>query len=177
MATRTGAATRGRVPSTYRTRRAAPAGARARYAPYGGPVPADPPAARDAHRPLRLLYCGRIEQEQKRVLDLVGLAAQLAQSGIPFELAIAGSGPDESRLRSAIDDAGLAAHFRHLGVLGSHEVARAYEDHDALVIPSAWETGPLVAWQAMAAGLPVLTARYAGSICEGALEDGRNCLV
>jgi len=46
-----------------------------------------------------------------------------------------------------------------------------------LMITSSWETGPIVAWEAMAAGLVVVSSRYVGSGAEGALKDGQTALL
>ena len=48
---------------------------------------------------------------------------------------------------------------------------------DALLVLSDWETGPIVAWEAMAEGVPVVCSRYIGSGAERALVDGENCLM
>jgi hypothetical protein len=45
------------------------------------------------------------------------------------------------------------------------------------VITSAWETGPIVAWQAMASGMAVVSSRYVGSGLEGALEHDVTALL
>jgi hypothetical protein len=46
-----------------------------------------------------------------------------------------------------------------------------------VVITSLWETGPIVAWEAMGRGAVVVSSRYIGSGLEGALEDGKNSLL
>jgi hypothetical protein len=51
-----------------------------------------------------------------------------------------------------------------------------YQKADVLLLTSLWETGPIVAWEAMAHGVVVVTSRYIGSRREGALQHGENCL-
>lgn len=126
---------------------------------------------------LRLMFCGRIEQHQKRVFDLPELAHNLVTRGVAFQISIAGGGPDEAALRHKIDALGVAHCFQFLGVLNPQELAVAYRNHDALVITSVWETGPIVAWEAMSHGLPVVSSRYVGSGLEGALVHQSNCLL
>lgn len=125
----------------------------------------------------RLLFSGRIEQMQKRVLDLLDLAQVLRGRGETFQISIAGGGPDEAELRHKMEQLGLANYIQFLGVLNSQALADAYREHDALVITSAWETGPIVAWEAMSHGLPVISSRYLGSGLEGALVHEGNCLL
>jgi hypothetical protein len=55
--------------------------------------------------------------------------------------------------------------------------ARLYREIDALLVPSSWETGPLVAWEAMAEGVAVVASRYVGSGLEDALRHEENALL
>jgi glycosyltransferase involved in cell wall biosynthesis len=148
------------------------------YASCGVPLRAAIPTRR-AIEPgrVKLLYAGRIEQKQKRVLDLVELVGILRRRGLKFQLDIAGAGPDESALRLAIQAAGASTSVCFLGDLSPEALAREYANHDALLITSSWETGPIVAWEAMSHGLPVLSSDYIGSGAEGGLSHGQNCLL
>lgn len=148
------------------------------YAPYGVPVLAGASATELMEAgSLRLLYAGRIEQEQKRVLDLPPILGQLRAAGINARLSIAGSGPLEPALRKAFETSGLSGAVDWLGDLDPARLAQAYGSHDALVITSVWETGPIVAWEAMSHGLPVASTRYLGSGLEGALRDGETAVL
>lgn len=44
-------------------------------------------------------------------------------------------------------------------------------------MPSSWETGPIVIWEAMSWGVVVVSSRYIGSGLEGALKHEENCLM
>ncbi len=152
--------------------------ARVLYAPYGVPQFNDVDMTpRSSDGVLRLLYSGRLEQEQKRIFDLPDLLAAMRDLGVKAQLALAGGGPDESALRSKFAAMNLHEQVSFLGVLNPQELAQEYCKHDALVITSVWETGPIVAWEAMSHGLPVLSSRYAGSGLEGALVDEVNSLL
>lgn len=160
--------------------RAGVAGARLHYVPYGvpdaAPAPDDADVRQHAASPLRIAYVGRIEQWQKRVLDLPPMADELLRRGVAFELCIAGAGPDEAELRHRLDAHTRAGRVRWLGHVAAGEVAqRVYRHADVLINPSLWETGPIVVWEAMAHGVAVATSRYVGSGLEGALVDGTNC--
>jgi glycosyltransferase involved in cell wall biosynthesis len=148
------------------------------YASYGISACPAPAAPQTVHSPLKLLFSGRLDQDQKRVKDLVKLAEILRDREVRFELAIAGDGPDRGALQELIGSkSGLAESIRFLGALTSAQARAEYQNHDALIITSEWETGPLVAWEAMSAGLPVICSRFVGSGLEAALEDGKNCLL
>lgn len=148
------------------------------YAPYGVPLFDDIDAcAVQGNGELRLLYSGRLEQEQKRILDLPDLLSALRDQGVNTQLSLAGGGPDEDAMRGKFESMGLLGQVSFLGVLGQQELAREYRKHTALIITSVWETGPIVAWEAMSHGLPVISSRYIGSGLEAALEDGVNSLL
>ncbi len=153
------------------------ADARSLYAPYGVALPAA--ISRDTGRTdcIRLLYSGRVEQEQKRVLDLPPLLSALRKHGRSVQLVIAGDGPDAHQLKDAFASAGVADCVRWAGVLNREALAHQYRDSDALIITSDWETGPIVAWEAMANRLPVVSSSYVGAGRERALIDGQNCLL
>jgi glycosyltransferase involved in cell wall biosynthesis len=99
---------------------------------------------------LVLGYSGRLDADQKRVGRLVELAAQLAALGINYRLEIAGGGPEEAGLRQKLADRNV----RFLGRLDERQMSTAYGGWDFLVCTSDYETGPLVALEAMAAGVP-----------------------
>lgn len=147
---------------------------RIHYAPYGLETPADLTSDRDVGTVLRIGFVGRIVETQKRVGDLVSVSRALAHASISHELLIAGGGPEESRLRRSLD----AERLVFLGWLADAELSRTvYWKVDALLITSEWETGPLVAWEAMAHGVPVVSSRFVGSGLEGSLLDGQNVLL
>src|SRR5687767_3489121 len=60
------------------------------YTTYGVPAPHRPPVLDHDGSP-RLIYVGRLIQEQKRVLDLIPLCRALEQQLVRFRLDIAGS--------------------------------------------------------------------------------------
>lgn len=98
-------------------------------------------------------YCGRLEHEQKQVLRLVELCDALAASAVDFTLEIAGTGSAMEELRTRLPQ----ARCRFLGALDPAGLATAYQRWDFLVCTSDYETGPLVAMEAMAAGvIPVM---------------------
>ncbi len=126
---------------------------------------------------IRLLYCGRLDQSQKRVFDLPILLKRLLDMGQVATLSIAGGGPDELALRDKFVELQLEDSVKFLGVLDTEALSREYCANDALIISSVWETGPIVAWEAMSHGLPVISSRYLGCGLENALVDGVNCLI
>jgi glycosyltransferase involved in cell wall biosynthesis len=146
------------------------------YAPAG----VEPCAARAPQRTtgaIRLVHAGRIEQHQKRVLDLPALGSELRRRGIAFTFTVVGDGPDLARLRGEVERLALQDQFSFTGALPAEDTRRKIASHDALLIPSQWETGPLVAWEAFSCGVPVIASRFIGSGLEGALRDRETALL
>jgi hypothetical protein len=52
-----------------------------------------------------------------------------------------------------------------------------YAWSQVLLLTSCWETGPIVAWEAMARNRTLVSTRYVGSGLEGALQSSENCLL
>ncbi len=107
---------------------------------------------------LRILYVGRLEQRQKRVLELPAVLSRLAGTGRAFEATLVGTGPDAQGLADALAAAGVADRATLLGARPPHEVRALYLRHDVLLSLSAYEGYSLAQLEALAAGcVPVLT--------------------
>jgi glycosyltransferase involved in cell wall biosynthesis len=153
------------------------------YAPYGVElgsrwVEPAPATGEPNKQPLRIAWVGRLDRAQKRVQDLAPILEALDADGIPFQLTIAGDGPDRPLVEASLAGRIAAGQVIVTGAIPRSELAqRVYRTHQVLLITSAWETGPIVAWEAMAAGLAVVSSRYVGSGLEGALMHGSNSLL
>src|SRR6516225_7448142 len=148
------------------------------YAPYGVRLPdsfATVPIKR--HTPIRIGFVGRLEKPQKRVEELLAIVREMDRQNISYQLFIAGAGPEESWLRGELKSNVERGTVQFLGALSSKEVDKLYGIIDTLLITSKWETGPIVAWEAMARGVLVVTSAFIGSGLEGNLRHGENCLV
>ncbi|CAG1001575.1 Alpha-D-kanosaminyltransferase [Phycisphaerales bacterium] len=109
--------------------------------PYGVEVPASLPSrAPAAGRPLRLLYAGRMDHAQKRVLAVVAMSDALSSKGISHELAMVGDGPaapDVDRAirgHSAIIRLSAKSPDQVLGLLASADIAVLASRHEGLSI-------------------------------------------
>lgn len=148
------------------------------YAPYGVEVPGRSRERHHRGEPLRVAYVGRLERDQKRFRDIVEIVDRALQNGMNIELIVAGLGPEMEWLIREVDARSLASCVRILGALDQSQLVRdVYEKADVLLISSSWETGPIVAWEAMAHGIAVVSSKYVGSGKEGGLVDGHNCLL
>jgi glycosyltransferase involved in cell wall biosynthesis len=123
------------------------------HLPYGIPLPSA--GRRPAAGPLRVVYGGRFEQQQKGVFDLPEIDRALQAMGLSVAWTVAGMGPDEAELqrRWAFNPA-----VRWMGALTNHALLDLYAQQDVFVLPTRFEGFPVALLEAMAAGLtPVVS--------------------
>ncbi len=101
-----------------------------------------------------ILSVGRLSRE-KGIDVLLAAAARLTQDA---QIAIAGAGPDEGRLRAITEDLGLTGRVRFLGFVPGADLPAVYRLADVFAIPSVAELQSLTTMEAMATGLPVVAA-------------------
>ncbi len=148
------------------------------YAPYGVEIPEPLPLRPPPTSHLRLAWVGRLEEAQKRVHDLPAILRNLDAGGLSYSLSIAGDGPEFDRLHIDLAPWIHTGRVQMLGRLTRDQLRRqVYATHHALLITSRWETGPIVAWEAMAGGMAVVSSTYVGSVMEAALVDGETALL
>jgi glycosyltransferase involved in cell wall biosynthesis len=119
---------------------------------------------------LRIIIVGRLSPE-KRFDVLLNALAQLRQ--VPWELRVVGDGSEMARLQHLSSAAGIDLSVHFLGY--QNNVQPYYESADLLVIASQSEGCPLVALEAMASGVLVLSTAV-GSM-PTLLGEGRGFLV
>lgn len=126
-----------------------------------------------AGRPLRIGHLGNLSIEKG--LDVViALAESLVQKGIPVQLMLAGPASNE-RASGLLREARrkLGARLTEFGPLYGVEKERYFESLDLFVFPTRYinEAEPLVVFEAMSHGLPVI-ASDRGCIAEQVGEPG-----
>jgi glycosyltransferase involved in cell wall biosynthesis len=110
---------------------------------------------------LKILFVGRLDA-QKGVDVLLAAMRQLGDRG--FAVIVGSSVVGEEATAST------PANVKVLGWLAREQIEQLYAAADVLAMPSRWEGLPIVALEAMRAGLPVIATRV-GGISE-AVEDG-----
>jgi glycosyltransferase involved in cell wall biosynthesis len=143
----------------------------------GGVRPAVRLVEHDDARPLRLGYVGRLDQPQKRVLDLPRTLARLDARGVPWTCRIAGAGPAESELRAALAAQGFGARVTLDGWTAIETLyAGVYPEIDVLLHFAAFEGVTIAPREAMAHGGVPVVSRFEGLDEEGHFVDGETAL-
>jgi glycosyltransferase involved in cell wall biosynthesis len=107
---------------------------------------------------LRIVYAGRLAQEQKRVRDLPLIFGALMERGIPAELTIIGGGVEEGALKAACGRWIASGQVRFPGTLPNKEILKVFEQSDVLLLTSEFEGLPVSLLEAMAHGcVPVVS--------------------
>ena len=127
---------------------------------------------------LRIGFCGRLQHTQKRVLDLVELCGHLERMGQAYQLQLVGDGPERLVLTERFAELIDRGVVKMLPPTARDELFKSfYPAIDVLLVTSDWETGPLVAFEAMMNHCLVVTSDFSGREVSRSLIDGENCLV
>ncbi len=125
--------------------------------------------------PCRVLFVGRCYPQQKGLLHLVRAMA-LLPSVARAHLDIVGEDwGGVAPVASLATELGVGDQISILGPLVRWRLLQAYASADLMVLPSLFESFPIVLLEAMAAGLPVVASRV-GGIAE-VVEEGRTGLL
>ena len=104
-------------------------------------------------------FVGRLDYP-KNVAWILDVAAATRQRAPAVRLLIAGEGPEQAALESAIRSRQLGD---RVPLLGHRDPLPIYQAADALLLPSLREGFSLVTAEAMSVGLPVLRTRTSGT--------------
>ncbi|WP_197537375.1 glycosyltransferase [Modestobacter italicus] len=102
-----------------------------------------------------VVFVGRLETEQKG-LDLLLHGWAAACTDLGARLLVAGTGPDERRLRDLADELGISSQVDFLGWVSGAEKYELLASARLVAMPSRFETFGLVALEGMATGTPVV---------------------
>lgn len=127
--------------------------------PYGVPVPESVIRPyRTAGAPLQVLYTGRIDQTQKRSLDLLAILERSLALGANVQLTVLGGGAALGAFLTSAERLLQQGKLRVLPTVPNEQLAEAYARADVLLLPSAFEGLPLSLLEAMAHGcVPVVS--------------------
>ncbi len=130
--------------------------------PYGVPTPVNNPRSnqdlRSASLPLRIVYAGRLEQNQKRIFDIPPLLSALDRLDISYTMDIYGDGPDRLELANLLADRVRDSRLTMHGTVPPDVIDKRLACADAMLLMSQHEGLPLVLLSAMAHGcVPIVS--------------------
>lgn len=137
--------------------------------PYGAPLPQS-----EVQRPsgqLRLVYAGRLVDEQKRISDLIRSLCRAVREVADVEAVVYGDGPAKEAAEQIIDLEGQGLPVRLAGRVDSDQIQKHLLKCHALVLLSDYEGLPIVLMEAMACGVVPICLRTRSGISE-LVEDG-----
>lgn len=121
-------------------------------------IPTPPEAERDRD----LVFVGRLVSD-KGVDILLDAMALLSREGLALRLAIAGDGPEMTRLRGQAARLGIGSRVAFLGTRTGEDLVRLLNRHRVLVVPSRYnEPFGIVALEGIACGCAVIGSEGGG---------------
>ncbi|MFK7911760.1 MAG: glycosyltransferase [Akkermansiaceae bacterium] len=108
---------------------------------------------------IKYLFVGRFHPLKGTHLLLEAFARAKVDDA---QLTLVGGGADEDQLRKLADQLEIADQITWTGKLPREDLAEYYQNHDVLVVPSLYESGGLVALEAMAQGMPAIVLDVGG---------------
>ena len=130
-------------------------------------------AASERAAALRLIYVGRLVP-QKGLPETIEALRLATSRGVAARLVLAGSGPEEARLRQQVRDAGLAREVAFVGAAHGQQKAQLLAQADVFVLASYAEGLPYSLLEAMAAGVVPIVTPVGGML--DVLTDGEHGL-
>src|SRR6266853_272585 len=134
-----------------------------RLIPHGIPDPGDSPPRFDGGE-IRLIYHGRLEEEQKSVSSLIALAEMLAKTDVNFRLILVGDGPNQQTYRDRVAERGLSERVVFLGHLEGADLENALQEAHVAVLTARHEGFCLSLAEAVGVGLPAIAFDCGGGI-------------
>ena len=132
----------------------------------------EPPRRAPSSGPLRLIWCGRVQQQKNLP---AGIAALAPLAGRDWTLDIVGDGPQRAEALARAERAGLGKQVIFRSWMQAAEVEASMLRADALFLPSLSEGLSLVTVEALRAGLAFVASRIPG--VTDVVADGVNGLL
>ncbi|MFY0650419.1 MAG: glycosyltransferase family 4 protein [Cyclobacteriaceae bacterium] len=110
------------------------------------------------NRKLKLVYSGRLDQQQKRVLDIFESFKMIVENVGDVECYFLGDGSEKEAIINKIEERGEDK-IHYAGSVPSNAVQSELLKYDAMVLLSDYEGLPLAMLEAMACGLVVVCLR------------------
>ncbi len=146
---------------------------RVQYIPHCVDIMADSPREKTGvTKPVKLLYCGRINFDQKKLDYLPGIMKALELKGVDAVINLVGSGGDRDKLEQQFIDLGVQ-NFRFFGRVDRSDLSTYFQENDIVVLTSLYEGFCLALAEVMGSGLPAV-AFECGGVIDDYLVDNAN---
>jgi len=142
--------------------------------PYGVPVPEE--SARPPDGRLRLIYVGRLVEEQKRIVAVTRALCRVTREVPGTEAVIYGNGPDRALVLRCLDEEEAGERVRLGGQVDNAEIQQRMLDAHLLVLLSDYEGLPIAMLEAMACGVVPVTLRIRSGVGQ-LIEPGETGLL
>ncbi|VFU07847.1 glycosyltransferase family 4 protein [Methylocella tundrae] len=109
-------------------------------------------ANRAADHPIRIVFCGRLMQHQKRVRDLVAITRSLDREAVPYRLTVIGEGDEREWLATSWNEKIKNGVVSMVGRLTREEMYEVFRESDVFLLVSSFEGMPISLIEAMACG-------------------------
>jgi colanic acid/amylovoran biosynthesis glycosyltransferase len=142
---------------------------------YGVHIPSKI-ASYNGKEPLKLVYVGRLEDEQKRIIQVTKSFCSLVSNYENIEVYIYGSGSKKVDVLEIILNEARSLPVYYMGVIDSEKVQEVIADYHAFVLLSDYEGLPVAVLEAMSCGLvPICTNIRSG--INDLLVNGQNGVI
>jgi colanic acid/amylovoran biosynthesis glycosyltransferase len=132
-----------------------------RVIPYGVKIPEEKTVWNPDR--FRIVYSGRLVEEQKRVSKVIEVLIHACQGSPRVEAVVMGDGPGRDSMESRVRSAGLDGRIRFTGRLVATEVGHELKHAHSIVLMSDFEGLPVSLLEAMACGVvPVVRSIRSG---------------
>jgi glycosyltransferase involved in cell wall biosynthesis len=129
--------------------------------PCGTPMPQSK-ASWTNHSVLKVMYAGRIVEEQKQILKLASAFIRAAEMESRLKFSIYGDGEQSAQLESMLNEQ-KEHNVTYLGAVAPDMILKCFEQHQVFSLMSDYEGMPVALMEAMACGVvPVCLAERSG---------------
>lgn len=136
--------------------------------PYGIDIPDKIP-----NHQLKIIYCGRLSEYQKRIFDTLEIANLLKKWEINFHLTLVGDRSHRDVLKLRISHLNLQDHVSIIGPLTGEQLIEQYQLHHIFLQVSEFEGLSIALLQAMANGLIPVVSKVSSGVTD-IITDGVN---
>jgi len=120
-----------------------------------------------------ILFAGRLIKEKN--IDILLQTVEILKKTYPrIKCGIIGDGPEKKSLELLTKNLDLSRNVKFLGFLESEQVYATMKSSKVFVLPSTREGFGIVALEANACGLPVVTLKHEKSAVDELIENGKN---